>query len=59
MEGMTCVFSIEWKENKKRGKVTALYLLENEGFHSGKDEGYILQKQHRDTAVTQFRAWRS
>lgn len=56
---MTCVFSIEWKENKKRGKVTALYLLENEGFHSGKDEGYILQKQHRDTAVTQFRAWRS
>lgn len=33
--------------------MTTLYLLENEGFHSGKDEGNILQKQHMDTAVTQ------
>lgn len=36
--------------------MTALYLLENEGFHSGKDEGSVLQKQHRDTAVTQSSA---
>lgn len=32
--------------------MTTLYLLENEGFHSGKDEGNIT-KQHRDTAITQ------
>lgn len=41
---------------EERRKVTALYLLENEGFHSGKDEGNTLQKQHRDTAVTQSSA---
>lgn len=31
---------------KIRRKVTTLYLLENEGFHSGKDEGNITKAAH-------------
>lgn len=45
----------EGREEEKI-KVTALYLLENEGFHSSKDEGRITKRKHKDTALTQSRA---
>lgn len=32
------------REEEEKIKVTALYLLENEGFHSSKDEGRITKK---------------
>lgn len=44
------------KEEEEKIKVTALYLLENEGFHSSKDEGRITKRKHKDTALTQSRA---
>lgn len=34
-------WSEEGSVGVRRRKVTTLYLLENEGFHSGKDEGNI------------------
>lgn len=41
------IFSTELSLGKKRRKVTTLYLLENEGFHSGKDEGNITKAAQR------------
>lgn len=35
------------RRRRRRRKVATLYLLENEGFHSGKDEGNITKAAQR------------